>query len=85
VDSVASLGKTGYGGLDSFNLAQNHVFASVARRSKTAVMDSFAALGKTRSDARKDGAWRMDSFALLGKTGRYCRHKKRLPREPLYW
>jgi hypothetical protein len=35
--------------MDYANLAQLYVFASVVRRSKAAVMDSFALLGKTRS------------------------------------
>ncbi len=33
--------------MDYVNLAQPYVFASAARRSKAAVMDSFATLGKT--------------------------------------
>jgi hypothetical protein len=35
--------------MDYANLTQLYVFASVAQRSKAAVMDSFATLGKTRS------------------------------------
>jgi hypothetical protein len=41
--------------MDYVNLAQPYVFASAAQRSKAAVMDSFATLGKTGELARKDG------------------------------